>query len=247
MENQEKGRRSQSQYAWIAILFFSIALGSRSLFNFLPPPSGTILWISFWVVVCFLGIITTYRTNFRSTLQEIRLSSPFMQGFGISLLASLPMLVIFVFNLDFNQGISTLSIFLTSILAPFTEEFLFRGYFFLQVYHRAGWSFILSVIVSAGVFGIAHYNTLAGSTNMTDILAEIGIISLGGVFYAWLLIRWDNLWVPIFMHAFMNLWCEGFACDQIVPQTSTNIGRLLAVFLAITITLLWKRKTPALV
>ena len=241
MKNQDQITRTPGQYAWLAILFFVIVLGSRPIFELLPSPSATILWKLFWVVVCFVGINVTHHFDIKGAFQELDLGASFIRGLGISLLASLPMLVIFSLNLNLNQSISVLSIFLTSILAPLTEEFLFRGYFFLQLYRRAGWSFMGSVLVSAGVFGIAHYTTLAGRANMTDILGEIGIIALGGVFYAWLLVRWENLWVPIFLHAFMNLWCEGFACDQVISQSSTNIGRLLTVIQAITITVLWKR------
>ena len=243
MADQSKTTRNKVQIAWLAILFFAVALASRPLFELLPSPISTIAWKSFWVVVCFIGIVITYRINFKGICRELTLNTSIGRGIAISVLASLPMLVIFAVNLDLNRGISVLSIFLTSILAPFTEELLFRGYFFLQLYRRAGWSFMVSVIVSAAIFGIAHYTTLAGRANVADILAEIGIIALGGVFYAWLLVRWDSLWVPIFLHAFMNLWCEGFACDQIVSQSSTNVGRLLTVVLAIVVTVLGSRES----
>ncbi len=47
------------------------------------------------------------------------------------------------------------------------------------------------------------------------MLGVTGITTLGGAFFAWLFVRWnDNLWVPIGVHLFLNAWWELFAVSQ---------------------------------
>ena len=74
-------------------------------------------------------------------------------------------------------------------------------------------------------------------------IGVVAIIGVGGVFYAWLFVRWeDNLWVPFGMHMFMNLWWEVFAVDETALGTwFANILRLLTVVLAIVLTVYGKR------
>lgn len=71
------------------------------------------------------------------------------------------------------------------------------------------------------------------------LLAEVLITGFGGAFFAWLLVRWNNnLWVPIGMHVFMNLWWEVFAVDRTaIGNWIANAARIFAVAAAIVITL----------
>jgi len=153
------------------------------------------------------------------------------------------MLATFAITSTTNPHLEAVPLLMTGIVSPVSEELLFRGYLFLQLYRRAGWSFAAAVGTTAGVFGLAHVTGLVGRLSAMQVLGEVGMVAAGGAFFAWLLIRWrDNLWVPIGLHSFMNLWCYGFACDERPGDLSTNAGRLFTVAAALVATAMWRRR-----
>ena len=91
----------------------------------------------------------------------------------------------------FNSKSIILSFILLSIVAPFTEEFLVRG-LFLSGFLR-NYSPMKAVLFSAFIFAIMHLNPLQFCSTF-----------LFGVFAAWSMIQFNNLWIPLFAHAFMN-------------------------------------------
>ena len=66
----------------------------------------------------------------------------------------------------------------------------------------------------------------------------------GAVFFAWLYVEWNyNLWVPILTHTLMNLSWSLFEVDNsALGGVKANIFRGLTILMAITITVLYKRK-----
>ena len=84
------------------------------------------------------------------------------------------------------------SIVLLGIVAPLTEEFLFRGVIlngFLKNY-----SVQKAVIVSALLFGLIHLNPWQFLSGFA-----------GGIYLGWLYYRTENLLTCIFVHSFYNL------------------------------------------
>jgi uncharacterized protein len=157
--------------------------------------------------------------------------------------AGLPMLVTFALTSRPSSTLAAGPAFMTSVVSPFTEEMLFRGYLFLQLYRRARWSFVAAVATTAGAFGLAHAGALWGRGNLGALAGEMGMIAAGGAFFSWLLVAWrDNLWVPIALHGFMNLWCEIFGCDEHLGGVITNLARILCVGLAVVLTVLARRR-----
>ena len=178
-----------------------------------------------------------------SAVAQLGLTASPVLGISVALLLSIPMLATFAITSTTNPHLEAVPLLMTGIVSPVTEELLFRGYLFLQLYRRARWSFAAAVGTTAGVFGLAHVTGLTGRLSAMQVLGEVGMIAAGGAFFAWLLIRWrDNLWVPIGLHGFMNLWCYGFACDEQSGDLSTNTGRLLTVVAALVATAAWRRK-----
>ena len=228
---------------------FAVAIGSGGLFRYLPSSLSTLSWKAFWTVLCLVGLRLAHHLRTSEALGELGLRAPWLPALGAMLLASIPMLATFALTSKPNPNLSLIPALATGVMAPLTEEILFRGYVFLQLYRRARWSFAGSVGITAGVFGIAHLGSLAGKGSVPQILAEVGVVAAGGAFYSWLLVRWrDNLWVPIALHGFMNLWCETFACDENPGNWRTNAGRGLTVLAAIGITVARARRAaPGLV
>lgn len=237
---------SRQSQAGIALVTFFLAIVSRELFRHAPDSVATLLWKAFWVFLCFLGVFVVHRMSPLAALDELGLRGGAGTGTSVALLASLPMLLTFVFTAKVNPHFALRATFMTSIVSPLTEEMLFRGYLFRQLYRRAGWGFYSAVGVTGGLFGLAHLGSLVGKISAWEVAAEIAIIAVGGAFYAWLFIKWDdNLWVPLALHSFMNLWCIVFACDEAIGNWRNNFGRALTVVLAIVLTRLRNRGTLA--
>lgn len=222
----------------IALSSFLLALASREVFRFLPQAVAVPAWKLGWILFCFGGLWIAHRMNPRSAIAELGLTASVFRGLGIALLASLPMLVVLLLagknTIQFNPR----AMFSSVLLAAVTEEILFRGYLFRQLYRRAGWRFVPAVLVTGILFGLAHVGAaLRGGTY--EVLAVAGITTLGGAFFSWLLLRWnDNLWVPIGMHLFMNAWWDLFAVStNAVGNWNANCARVLTIALAILITL----------
>ncbi len=232
--------------AAIALSVFFLALVSARLFSYLGGVPATLLWKLSWIGLSMVGLVLAHRVTPVGSLVELGLGGSVGTGAGFAFVASLPMLLTFAFTTKPNPSLALGATLMTSIVSPMSEEVLFRGYLFRQLYRRAGWNFFWAVALTAGVFGLAHFGNLFGKTGATGMASEIAVIAAGGAFYAWLFIRWnDNLWVPIALHSFMNLWCILFACDQAVGSWRNNGARGVTVVLAIVLTRLRNRRMLA--
>jgi membrane protease YdiL (CAAX protease family) len=80
-----------------------------------------------------------------------------------------------------------------AIGAPFSEEFLFRGFLFSGLAKRL--SFVLTAVLTSLLWTSLHYGY------SIYLLAEVFAI---GLYFSWLLVRTDSLWVTIFCHAVNN-------------------------------------------
>ncbi|HEX4781442.1 MAG TPA: CPBP family intramembrane glutamic endopeptidase [Usitatibacter sp.] len=222
----------------IALLFFFLALASREIARALPAELAVPAWKVGWVVFCFAGLWVAYRMGVRAAIAELGLAAPAIRGLGVALLASLPMLVMLALVSENGMRFVPRVMLSSVLLAALTEEILFRGYLFRQLYRRAGWHFVPAVLVTGVLFGLAHIGTaLRGGA--LEVLAVVGITMLGGAFFSWLFVRWnDNLWVPIGMHLFMNAWWELFAVSENASGTwGATVARALAVVAAVFVTL----------
>ena len=188
----------------------------------------------------FIGTLILHKKNkfFRSLgLDKCLL----LKGMVFSLLCTLPMFIGFVVLFDFNTDFS-LNIFLISIIAAaLFEETYFRGFLFGQIYRFTNWGFIPSVLIGAILFGLIH---LYQGTDLNELTGIFLITFLGGVLYAWVYVEWNyNLWVPIFLHLFMNLsWGLFSVAENALGGTYANIFRLITIFLIIGLTVAYKIK-----
>jgi len=229
-----------------ALLCFFLALASWEVIRFLPAAIAVPTWKVGWVLFCFGGLWVTHRMGPRAAIAELGLSAPPIRGLGIALLASLPMLAVLLLMSENAMRFVPRTMLLSVLLAALTEEILFRGYLFRQLYRRAGWHFVPAVLATGLLFGLAHIGT-AFSGGALELLGVAGITTLGGAFFSWLFLRWgDNLWVPIGMHLFMNAWWELFAVSaNAIGNASATVARALAVAAAIFMTLRYTKPVSA--
>jgi len=229
---------TQRKLSVIALLFFFLALASREVLRALPVAVPGPTWKLGWLLFCLGGLWVAYRMGPRAAITELGLAAPVFRGLGIALLASLPMLVVLLLVSRNPMQFVPQTMLSSVLLAAVTEEILFRGYLFRQLYRRAGWHFVPAVLVTGLLFGLAHIGyALRGG--VLEVLGVAGITTLGGAFFSWLFVRWDNnLWVPIGMHLFMNAWWELFAVStNAIGTWNANGARALAIVAAVVITL----------
>jgi hypothetical protein len=89
------------------------------------------------------------------------------------------------------------------------------------------------------VFGIGH---LYQGNDLLSALGAFGLTALGSLWFSWLLVAWDSLWVPIGLHVLLNLYWELFTNDQTaVGDGLSNLFRGLVIALSIVLTLRLRR------
>lgn len=153
----------------------------------------------------------------------------------------LPMLIGYAFLADFNTSITWSSFLLGCLWAAISEELFFRGFVFGQLFRFAGWGFVASGWLNALVFGSAH---LYQAGDLGSAVGIFSITALGGLWFAWLYIEWDNnLWMPMCMHFFMNLWWTAFGAGQdAAGGLAVNLFRAATIACSIIWTLRMKRR-----
>lgn len=172
--------------------------------------------------------------------KNLGLSSNIFTAVWVSLLFTLPMFLGGLFFFKFNHQIKVENIIAGTIVAGFMEELYFRGFLFGQLFRRTILGFILSVLPGAFIFALGHLNQ---SQNLSEIAGIFLITFSGAVFFAWLYVEWNfNLWVPVLIHAFMNLAWSLFEFDTTaLGDVKANVFRGLTIATAIVFTILYKR------
>jgi len=125
-----------------------------------------------------------------------------------------------------SQGSMVMSIITVGIVAPFTEEFLFRGVIYktLNKNISIGWT----IIIQAILFGVFHGNLIQG-TYATFL----------GIVFGYVTYKTKSLWPAIMMHMVNN------TLASIVPMfisgsimtTATYIGFIIVGAIGVTISL----------
>lgn len=174
-------------------------------------------------------------------LKSLGLDKSIFKGFLFALICTLPMYIGFAFLFDFNTEISINSILISIISAGFFEELFFRGFLFGLVFRKTTLGFIPSVFFGAVYFGVLH---LYQSTDLLEMIGVFSITFLGGILFAWVYTEWKfNIYIPIFLHVFMNLSWELFSVSETaLGNVYSNIFRFVTIGLIIGLTVLYKRQ-----
>jgi len=186
-----------------------------------------------------LGVIILH--GYRNISEALGLNKGFLKALVFSLLCTLPMFVGNASFFSWNHDFTLNSLLITVIAAAFFEELYFRGFLFGQLYRYTSWGFIPSVIIGALLFGFVH---LYQGTETAELAGIFLVTFLGSILYAWVYVEHDyNLWIPIFLHAFMNLaWGIFSAGDNALGGVYPNIFRAITIVLIIVITIIYKKK-----
>ena len=190
-------------------------------------------------VPIFLG--TYFIHNSSKIFDHLGLSKSILSGLILALIFVVPMFIGGFIFYPFNSNITIPNLIAGTIFAGLFEELYFRGFLFGQIFRTTKLGFIPSIIVGALVFASAHLYQSQDFSTMTGIFLTT---FMGAIFFAWLFVEWDyNLWVPIFLHTFMNLsWNLFNVSDNALGNINSNIFRGLTIAIAIILTIYYKRR-----
>lgn len=199
--------------------------------------------ISFLIAYILVGIpiiIGAALIN-KDWLNGLGLSAPILKGLVFALICTSPMLLGYASFFDVNQELTLNSIITGSIAAAFFEELYFRGFLFGQIHRYTRVGFIPAIAIGALLFGSVH---LYQSQDFETIIGIFFATFFGAIWFAWLYAEWNyNLWVPIFLHLFMNLFWGLFSVsDNALGGNAANIFRLTTIALTIILTIVYKKR-----
>ncbi len=180
---------------------------------------------------------------------DYKVLSPLKAPFFGNLLFCLPPLLVAVNNFPFSAVIkgeagvydspqTVLLLLLECICVGFFEETAFRGVVFLGILrrkkHSRAWAFV-SILLSSAVFGIVHIvNIFQGASPIAvlmQVLRQIGYSSLIGAMCAVMLLKTQNIWLPVAVHGIFNF------CGAVVPNYGVGEWDTFTVILTIVLSL----------
>ncbi|MEO0469711.1 MAG: CPBP family intramembrane glutamic endopeptidase [Bacteroidota bacterium] len=174
-------------------------------------------------------------------LTGLGLNQSLLKGAGLALLFTLPMLIGYAIVFPLNQELSFQKIMIGAVFAGFFEELYFRGGLFGFIFRYTKVGFIPAILIGALLFASVH---LYQSQDPSVLVGIFLTTFMGAILFAWTFIEWEeNLWVPIFLHLFMNFfWMLFSAGENALGGTYANVFRLMTIAAVIIGTISWKRK-----
>ncbi len=110
--------------------------------------------------------------------------------------------------------------FMVICVAPFAEEFFFRGFFYKAL--RSKYSVIVAALIDGALFGVIHYD-FSGA----DALLILPPLAVLGFMFCLVYEKTGSLWPVIGLHAFNNAIAYGVAVED--ASVSLVLGPLMLV------------------
>lgn len=193
---------------------------------------------SWWSLPTTLTVGFLY--GFKNLFKNIGIDHGLGIGFVFAGFTVLPMLISSAIMGKLDENLSLVKFFHQTLGAGFFEEYLFRGFLFGLLFRKLNWGFIPASLIGGIIFGLAHI--YQGSTPM-ESLGVFAVTSIGAVWFSWLYVEWNSLWVAIFLHAFMNLsWVLFDVSNNALGDLVSNLFRGATIALTIVITVFYHRK-----
>ena len=221
-------------------LFSMLGLNLNGVYNGAGPfVSITLVRVS-WLFIVMAVMLIVERWDMNAILQALGLKANVVRGLLVAFVSTLPMLIGYAI-LSRSFHISLYEVYKQGPMSGFMEEVLYRGFIFGLLYRRAGWGFIPAVLVPSLFFGMGH---LYQSHDPGQAVMIFLVTFAGSVWFAWTYVEWDyNLWVPIGLHFFMNLWWSVFQMGHTaLGGTYSNILRAGTIAIAIGLTVRYRKR-----
>ena len=198
--------------------------------------------IAYLIVGVPIVLGALYLHGHKGLLGSLGLHGHFVQAMIFGLICTLPMFVGYSLLYGYNKDFSLNDFLISVVAAAFFEELYFRGFLFGQLFRYTSLGYLPAVFLGAVLFGVIH---LYQGKELEELMGIFMITFLGGILYAWVYVEWDyNLWVPIALHAFMNLsWGIFSAGENALGGGYANLFRVITIALIIILTIVYKRRT----
>jgi uncharacterized protein len=181
----------------------------------------------------------------KDILGELGLNNNFLEGLQYAFLFTLPMLIGYFLLGYYNNEQTFIEHILKAFKDGFREEIFFRAFLFGQLFRQVKLGFLPAVLINGLIFGLLH---IYQAHTLAESIGIFAITFAGAIWFAWLFIEWkENLWLPIFMHFFMNLYWHLFSTEKsAMGGLILNLPRILTIALSIYFTIKIIRKTGKL-
>jgi len=221
-------------------LVFAIP-GYREFVASLPHPLPWLEQPLRWSAIAAAALLLLHGPVPARWVRDTGLSSAPGRALLVAVTATIPLLLgpIF-FGASVNPSTSAWALLFTTLVWPLGEELLYRGFAFGQLTAYGRLSLWPAALLTGLTFGVVHLGQASVQhLPLTGQLGAVGIVTLGGMLFSWLFVRWDrSLWAPLAVHGLMNLGWEIWELDQSPLGTwSANGLRAASVLLVILLTI----------
>lgn len=94
--------------------------------------------------------------------------------------------------------------FISIVMAPLSEELLFRGWIIQQIKGRDR----NKIVISSVLFGLYHIKNILITTPTAQVYQVFYTTLIVGPVFAWLRLRYNSLFPSIALHGINNIWAE---------------------------------------
>ncbi len=232
------------QSTFIILVFLLAVYGKRLVQPFVNlsfdlPISKLLYSYAWWVLPIIIVIAVLYGS--KNVLKELCLDQGFLTGLIFGFVATVPMLVSSAFFGSIDPNLDLLTLLQKTVFAGFMEELLFRGFLFGILFRKMGWGFIPASVLGAIIFAASH---LYQGSDPGQLVGIFLVTFIASAWFAWLFIEWkENLWVPIFLHIFMNLsWTLFSVSDNALGGAYVNIFRIITIAITVLATIRYNNR-----
>lgn len=185
--------------------------------------------------------VATFYLHRAAFFDSLGLQHGLFKGMLIALIATLPMLIGYATAYPLNEKITVGGLAQGVVFAALFEELYYRAFFFGLLFRYTRLGFFPALLLGALTFASNHLYQSGELATMSGIFITT---LMGAGLFAWAYVEWNNnLWVPIFLHLFMNLfWYLFDAGDNALGPLLSNVFRYLTVAIIIIGTILYKRR-----
>jgi membrane protease YdiL (CAAX protease family) len=205
------------------------------------PNKGLSQFITYIIIGVPIFIGLAFLHPLKKIPEALGLNRSVKLALAFALICTLPMLLGYAFSFSFNKEITVTEIIIAAALPALVEELFYRGFLFGQVFRYSRLGFLLAITFGATVFATSH---LYQSQDLVTLVGIFISTFIGALLFAWVYVEWNyTIWVPIFLHFFMNLfWILFSVSDNAFGGNLANLYRFITIALIVGVTVIYKVK-----
>jgi membrane protease YdiL (CAAX protease family) len=193
------------------------------------------------VLICLALTLAFNSFSFRRTFSMLGIRKNMLLPIAIAFVCTLPMFLGAYFTSSFNNDMTVSGIFMSTVWAGITEEFIYRAFITGLLVRVARWPFLPAALISSFFFGYGH---LYQAQDFSEAVMVLSFTVGAGIGFSIFYKMWNwNLWFVAALHVFMNLSFALFDTgDNVLLSFSGNIFRGITIVLAIIASVIYQRR-----